>query len=157
MKFRWNLKNSENFHFLHFFCIFYVFCIFSRIRIQSPSWGFPGANRLTICRRALNYVIKLKFRWNLKKSEKFLFFTFFIFFCIFAEISTTIAFMRLPRRKQVDDLSPGPKFYIEVTKTRIAQKFSISFCSNYFSALENYIAELLKLVLGSDYGIKIEI
>ena len=46
---------------------------------------------------------------------------------------------------------------VQVIKTRIAQKFYISFCSNYFSALEEYIAELLKVVLGSGYGMKIEI
>ena len=46
--------------------------------------------------------------------------------------------------------------YIEVTTTRIAHKFYISFGSNYFSALGKCIAKLLKVVLGSGYGIKIE-
>ena len=47
------------------------------------------------------------------KFENFHFFSFFwiflIFFYIFFENLITIVFMRLPRRKQVDDLSPGPK------------------------------------------------
>ena len=63
--------------------------------------------------------------------------------------------MRLPRRKQVDDLSPGPNLWIEVTKTRIAQKLCISLRANYFSALGKYMTKLLKIVIALCYGIKI--
>ena len=71
--------------------------------------------------------------------------------CVILTCSTSY-----PGGNQVDGLPPASSFYIDVTKTRIAEKFSISFYSNYFYHLQNYIAQLLKLVLGCYYGIKIE-